>query len=77
MSYKEPKERAQVASMDHLLAACRAYLWPDPAIAIIRILLLGSRAIDASILPEFGLGTPQVRLMYTLRIVCSLNCSAN
>uniref|UniRef100_A0A0A9ADF4 Uncharacterized protein n=1 Tax=Arundo donax TaxID=35708 RepID=A0A0A9ADF4_ARUDO len=42
-----------------------------------RIRLLGSRAIDASILPEFGLGTPQVRLMYTLRIVCSLNCSAN
>jgi hypothetical protein len=75
--YETTKEKAQVKSMNHLLAACFAYLWPDPGAAIIRIRLLGSRDIGTSILAEFGLGIPQVRLRYTLLIVCSLNCSAN
>lgn len=68
--------RKRWRTINHLLAAWRACpCLFDPGIAAIRILLFGSRLIGTSIRPEDWEGTPEVRLMYTLSIVCSLNCS--
>lgn len=64
-------------SIIHLLAAWRACpCLIGPGIAVMRIRLFESRPIGTSTRPEDGEGTPQVRLMYTLWILCSLNCFA-
>lgn len=62
---------------NHLLAAKRArLLLSKQGTAVIRTLLFESRAIGISTRPLLGTGTPAVRLIYTLWIVCALNCPA-
>ena len=77
MMTKKKRMKMMMNRSYHLLAANRAPLTLlEPETAAMRIRLIGSRAIGTCTLPDVEEGFPQVRLMYTLRIKCSLNCSA-